>query len=96
MDASSIEAIAAYLRRKYAANLAGLKSLADQVAPQAMAAEQFTMLSLEGGSAQSTVNVPAATLLLVIERLIAEIDPSYSPPPTQVTRHTYAQYNLST
>lgn len=78
-DAAKLEVAKQYLRRKYASDLQGLKSLADRIAESAFAAVTITGQTFEGGSAQGTVTFEKLAYLSAVEAIIAEIDPDNTP-----------------
>lgn len=75
-DAERIATLKRYLRRTYAANVPGLKSLAASVAERATKAVTITGQTFEGGSAQGTVTFEPMAYLAAIEDVIAELDDS--------------------
>lgn len=71
----------AYLRRKYTvANLADLKTLADDVFASATDEVAINTVTYEGGSAGGQIVFDKVILGQAIEQLIAEIDPDYVEP----------------
>jgi hypothetical protein len=74
-DAHLRPAIEKYIRRKYAADLQGLKKLADQYWADATSDQvTLTTQSFDGGSASGAITCPRSLLLDVVEDLIAELD----------------------
>jgi hypothetical protein len=69
-------ALRSYLRRRYATDLTGLRRLADETFVAATDTVTLTSLSAEGGSHAGSITCPKGLLLLVIEDLIAELDPT--------------------
>ena len=74
-DADRIDAYKTYLRRKYAEDLPGLKTLADElIANGALDEVTITSNSFEGGSAQGQVAFDPMAKLKAVEEIIAELD----------------------
>jgi hypothetical protein len=74
-------ALKSYLRRKYAADITGLRKEADRVFAEATETVTLTSLSAEGGSQAGAITCPKGLLLLILEELITELDvtaPRYS------------------
>lgn len=86
-SADRIQAAMRYLRRKYAADLPGLKSLADQVATGAFDAVTITGNAYEGGNASGLLTFEPLEYLSAVESLIAEIDPD-APQPAALVMHS--------
>jgi hypothetical protein len=61
-------------RRKFAANLSGLQSLADEIAADASESVTFTTTSLEGGNAAGVITGNKMEMLAAAEELISEMD----------------------
>lgn len=84
-SAAKIATVQAYLRRKYADNVDGLKALADQVATEATSAVTITGSSYEGASDTGVLTFEPIAYLAALEGLIAEMDPdSPQPAPSSV------------
>lgn len=64
------------LRRKYASDLVGLKRLSDEIFSQVTEQVTITQQTFEGGSSTGSITCPRSTLLLAIEEIIQEIDPT--------------------
>lgn len=79
-DFSLQAALKPRLRRRYAQDLVGLKMLADHTWAEATDTVTLTSLSAEGGSQSGSITCPKGLLLLVIEELIAELDPTAHQP----------------
>jgi len=76
-----------YLRRKYADNIEGLKTLAETVASSAFSSVTITGNAYEGGSANGQITFEPLEYLGAVEELIAELDPD-SPQPAASVIHT--------
>lgn len=88
-DAQRIETLKRTLRRQYAGNLNGLKTLADQVAATATGEVTLTGHTFEGGSATGVVTFERLAYLAAVEDLITEQDPTASPP---APNYAYARF----
>jgi hypothetical protein len=75
-DASKLLTAKQYLRRKYSADLPGLKALAETIAGGAFEAVTITGNQFEGQQAQGALVFPAIMYLAAIEALIIELDPA--------------------
>lgn len=62
------------LRRKYASDLPGLKTLSDEVFAKATQTVTITSLSAEGESSAGEITCSRSTLLQAIEEVILELD----------------------
>jgi hypothetical protein len=78
-DSTRIEIAKQYLRRKYASDVPGLKTLANRIAESAFAAVTITGQTFEGGSAQGTVTFEKMAYLSAVEQVLAELDPDNTP-----------------
>jgi hypothetical protein len=78
-DAAKLETVKQYLRRKYATNVEGLKTLADRIAESAVKAVTITGQTFEGGSAQGVITFEKLAYLNAVEQLILELDPDNTP-----------------
>lgn len=73
-DPNLLRALKANLRRRYAADLVGLKREADRVFPLATQAVTITTHSFVDGSATGEITCPRAVYLQALEDIIAELD----------------------
>ena len=89
-DASKLETIKQYLRRKYASDLAGLKTLADTIAASATESVTLTGQTFEGSSHQGVLVFASIDYLAAIEAVIMEIDPSPVIPPPSNTHAAWS------
>lgn len=84
MPATAVASLAyclAYLRRKYlVADLAALKTLADEVFATATDEVTINSVSYEGGSAGGQIKFDKIILGQALEQRIAELDPEYVAP----------------
>lgn len=78
-DDAKLVYVKQYLRRKYTADVPGLKALATEVFEIATDEVVITSQGFEGGSASGTLRFDKALLGLAIEELIAELDPTNTP-----------------
>lgn len=78
-DAAKLETVKQYLRRKYASDVPGLKTLADRIAESAVRAVTITGQTFEGGSAQGQITFEKLAYLNAVEQLILELDPDNTP-----------------
>lgn len=69
-------ALKSYLRRKFASNLPALRAEADRIFLEATETVTLVTLSAEGSSQSGQITCPRGLLLLVLEELIAELDPA--------------------
>lgn len=69
-----------FLRRKYAADLPGLKALAEKVAGSSFKAVTITGNSFEGGSAQGVITFEPLEYLGACEEILLELDPDAPAP----------------
>lgn len=90
-DAAKLEVAKQYLRRKYAADVPGLKTLADRIAESAFRAVTITGQTFEGGSAQGQITFDKLAYLGAVEALIAELDPDNTP--TAPAAVTFADFS---
>lgn len=80
-DADKKNALRAYLRRKYARDVPGLRALSDElVLKGALDPVTITSLSAEGGSGTGVLTSDPLLLLGVIEEVLTEIDPEAPQP----------------
>ena len=68
--------IKSYLKRKFGTNPTELKRLADIAYAEATETVTLTSLAAEGGSQAGQITCPKGMLLLILEELIAENDPT--------------------
>lgn len=74
-SADRIETVKRYLRRKYAADVSGLKALAEKIfTGGATNAVTINGQSFEGGSAQGVITFEPLAYLKAVEEVIAELD----------------------
>ncbi len=79
-----------YLRRKYAADLTGLRALADTVATEALGdAVTLTGQSFEGASHSGQLVFPRIDYLAAIEDVIRELDTALVASPAEATRAVF-------
>ena len=79
-----------YLRRKYANDLEGLKTLAETVAGSAFSTVTITGNAFEGGSANGQITFEPLEYLGAVEDLIAELDPEA---PAQASSVIHTDYS---
>jgi hypothetical protein len=72
--------IKSYLRRKFSADIPGLKAYADEVFGSATDEITVTTTSFEGGSVGGIPTFNKMTLLGAIEEVIEELDPTFVVP----------------
>ena len=92
-DAAKLETVKQYLRRKYATNVEGLKTLADRIAESAVKSVTITGQTFEGGSAQGQITFEKLAYLSAVEQLILELDPDNTP--TAPAAVSYADFSSS-
>lgn len=88
--AQNIATAKKYLRRKYAADLTGLRALADQIATEALGdAVTLTGQSSDGASHTGQLVFPRIDYLAAIEDIIRELDPDLVESPAEATRAVF-------
>ena len=75
-DAARIETLKSYLRRKYAADLVGLKALADTAVENATDPVTITGQTFEGGGHSGQITFEPMAYLAAVEAVIMELDPT--------------------
>lgn len=95
-SADRIQAAMRYLRRKYAANIPGLKALADQVAVEAFDAVTITGNGYEGGNASGMLTFERLEYLSAVENLICELDPDAPQPAALVMYSDFSSRPVQT
>lgn len=75
-DAERIEQVKRYLRRTYAANVQGLRALADRIFESGGATDSVTITghSFEGGSANGQITFEPLAYLKAVNEVLAELD----------------------
>jgi hypothetical protein len=95
-SAERIVAAKKYLRRKYAADLDGLKTLADSIATGAFEAVTITGNQYEGGGADGQITFEPLEYLAAVEDVIADIDPAAPAPASLVMHSDFSQRPVTT
>lgn len=78
---AQIQIVTTMLRRKYTADVVGLKRLWEKVATEATEYVEITGNSYEGGSASGSVVFERLAYLAALEAALTELDPAGTPTP---------------
>ncbi len=92
-SADRISAAKRYLRRKYATNLAGLKTLADTVAGGAFESVTITGSGYEGGNDTGQITFEPMEYLAALEEIIAEMDSTVPQPASMCIESDFSYRN---
>lgn len=74
MDYALLATLKQYLRRRYAADLVGLRRLADETFADATETVTLTSSGAEGGSHSGQITCPKGLLLQAVEEVLQELD----------------------
>lgn len=86
-DAARIQIAKSYLRRKYADDVPGLRTLMEEVAACLSESVTLTGNSFEGGSASGQITFERLAYLGAIMEVLDELDPDNAPEAPQPVRH---------